>query len=420
MKKVTFAIIGMGNRGTQYASKQLKFPDKMEITAIADNRRIRLDAANKWLNLPEDRLYDGADSLLKEDKLADICVIATQDNQHVDHAVRAMEKGYDLLLEKPISNKIEDIDKIVKAANKLGRRVIICHVLRYTHFYQQVKKILQSGAIGKVETVEMSENVGYYHIAHSYVRGNWHKQETSSPMILAKCCHDMDLILWLTGKKCLKLNSFGSLDHFKAENCPEGATERCSDGCPVENCAFNAVKFYLSRIPGWPTSILHPEPNEENIMEVLRTTDYGRCVYKMDNDVVDHQTVNLLLEDGVTVTFQMDGFNIKQDRNIRVGGTEGELWGTFRDKKVYYQKFTDKKPTVIDIESLTTEFSGHGGGDTRLIEDVIKLYSGEEFDTGSITTIDRSAESHYICFAAEKSRVEGGQLVDVKEFIENL
>lgn len=419
MKKVTFAIMGMGNRGTQYASKQLKYPDEMEIVAMADNRRVRLDAANKYLNIPQERLFSSGEEMLKAPKLADIMIIATQDKQHKDHAIAAMEKGYDLLLEKPIANTAEDVYDIVEAANRLGRRVIICHVLRYTHFYQQIKKLLDSGVIGKVESVEANECVGYYHIAHSYVRGNWHKEADSSPMILAKCCHDMDLILWLTGKKCLKLNSFGSLDYFKAENCPEGAAERCTDGCKVKDCPFNAPKFYLGRMPGWPTNILHPEPTEENIMEILRTANYGKCVFKMDNDVVDHQTVNMLLEDGVTVTFQMNGFNNKQDRYIRIMGTEGEIWGNLRGNKVYYQRFNEKMK-FIDIETLTNEFSGHGGGDSRLIYDVIRLLRGDDFDKSSITTIDRSAESHFVAFAAEASRVNGGTLINMDNFTRNI
>ena len=418
MKKVTFAILGMGNRGTAYAGKQLRFPEEMEVVAIADNRRVRLDAANKYLNLPEDRLFDGADSILSQPKMADIMIIATQDAQHREHAVRAMELGYDLLLEKPISNKLEDVVYITEVAKRLGRTVIVCHVLRYTAFYREVKRLVEAGVVGKVQSVEAMEQVGYYHYAHSFVRGNWHKQSDSSPMILAKCSHDMDIIPWLVNKNCLKLNSFGSLDYFKAENCPEGATERCFD-CKVENCPFHAPNFYLSRMPGWPTHILHPEPNEENILEALRTTDYGKCVFKMDNDVVDHQTVQMLLEDGVTCTFQMMGFTNKQTRTLRIMGTAGEIWGDFHTRKVYWQRFNEEVHEV-DLEKLCTDFSGHGGGDSGLIYDVIRLYRGDDFDTSAITFLNRSAESHYMAFAAEASRVAGGQLMDMAAFVSNL
>ncbi len=288
MNKVTFAILGMGNRGTAYAANILKYPEQAQIVAMADNRRIRLDAANKYVHLTEEYLFDGADSILSRPKLADIMVIATQDSQHKDHAIRAMELGYDLLLEKPISNQLEEIVRIADVAKKLGRTVFVCHVLRYTPFYKQIKKLLDDGVVGRIQTVEAAEHVGYYHYAHSYVRGNWHKQADSSPMILAKCSHDMDILLWLIGKDCKKVNSFGSLDYFTRENAPEGSAERCKD-CQLD-CPFHAQRFYLSRIPGWPANILNPEPTEENILQALDQTDYGKCVFRMDNDVVDHQT----------------------------------------------------------------------------------------------------------------------------------
>jgi len=418
MKKLTFAIMGMGNRGTAYAGKQLKYPDEMEVVAMADTRRIRLDAANKYLHLPEDRLFDSADALLAQPKLADIMIIATQDKQHKDHAIRAMELGYDLLLEKPISNKLEDIVVIEQTAKKLGRRVIVCHVLRYTVFYKEVKRLIDEGIVGRVRSVEAMEQVGYYHYAHSYVRGNWHKEADSSPMILAKCSHDMDILQWLTGKQCKKVSSFGTQSYFTAEHCPEGATDTCFD-CKLD-CPFHAPRFYVGRIPKWPTTILQPEPTEENILQTLRETNYGKCVFKMDNDVVDHQTVNMLLEDNVTVSFQMVGFTNMQTRTIRVMGTEGEIWGNFHDNMLYYQRFGEEAPKSIDLTTLCNDFTGHGGGDAGLIYDVIRLYRGDDFDTSSITFLDRSAQSHYLAFAAEKSRLLEGQVLDMDEFTKSL
>ena len=418
MKKLTFAIMGMGNRGTAYAGKQLKYPEEMEVVAMADTRRIRLDAANKYLHLPEDRLFDSADALLAQPKLADIMVIATQDAQHKDHAIRAMELGYDLLLEKPISNKLEDIVVIEQTAKKLGRRVIVCHVLRYTVFYKEVKRLIDEGVVGRVRSVEAMEQVGYYHYAHSFVRGNWHKEADSSPMILAKCCHDMDILQWITGKECKKVSSFGSQSYFTAEHCPEGATDTCFD-CKLD-CPFHAPRFYVGRIPKWPTTILQPEPTEENILQTLRETNYGKCVFKMDNDVVDHQTVSMQLEDNITVTFQMVGFTNNQTRTIRVMGTEGEIWGDFHDNILHYQKFGETEAKTIDLTKLCNDFTGHGGGDAGLIYDVIRLYRGDDFDTSSVTFLDRSAQSHYLAFAAEKSRLLDGQVLDMDEFTKSL
>ena len=413
MEKVTFAVLGMGNRGSVYAGMQLQYPDEMQVTAMADTRPERLIAANKYLNLPEDRIFNSAEELFAQPKLAQIMVISTQDAQHKEHAIRAMELGYDLLLEKPISNKLEDTVEIANAAKRLGRTVIVCHVLRYTPFYRYVKKLLQQGVVGKIQSIEAAEWVGYYHFGHSFTRGNWHKTADSSPMILAKCCHDMDIIYWLAEAGCEKVTSFGSLAHYRKENMPEGATERCID-CKLD-CPWHAQRFYLPRVPKWPTNVIHPEPTVENITEMLNTTNYGRCIYQMDNDVVDHQVVNMQLEGGITVTFQMNGFANADTRTLHIVGTEGELYGNFRTKEFWWQRFGEERVDV-PAEVLGTETKGHGGGDSGMIRDVLHYYLGNEFDSSAITFIDRSVESHYMAFAAEKSRLEGGQLVNLADF----
>lgn len=415
MKKVTFAILGVGNRGTAYASKLLRYPDDAQIVAIADASPIRTASLNTYIHLPESAIYAGSDEIFAAGKLADVMIIATQDNQHREHALRAMELGYDLILEKPISNKLEDITVIADKAKELGRTVLVCHVLRYTPFYRTVKRLLDEGVVGNIHTVQATEDVGYYHIAHSYVRGNWHKLADSSPMILAKCSHDMDILIWLTNKHCQKLTSFGSLDHFVAANAPEGSTERCAD-CPLD-CPYHANRFYIGRIPGWPSNVLHPQPTPENITEILKTTNYGKCVYRMDNDVVDHQVVNMLLDDGVTVTFQMNGFNNIQTRTLRIMGSKGELWGDFHAKELYYRHY-GKEAQKVDFEMQ--ESSGHGGGDLGLIHDAIRYFRGDDFDTTAVTTIDRSVESHYMAFAAESSRIAGGELVNMDEYLKQV
>lgn len=418
MKKVTFAILGMGDRGTVYASKILLHPEEAEVVAVADLRQERLDKVNPYLNLPQERLFHSAESLLSQPKMADILIIATQDQQHCRHAVAAMEAGYDLLLEKPIASRLEDVVKVAQTAKRLGRRVLVCHVLRYTVFYKEVRRLVKEGVIGTVQSVEASESVGFFHQAHSFVRGNWHNAEKTSPMILAKCCHDMDILQWVVDKKCLKLNSFGSLNYFTEANAPEGSAERCFD-CTVENCPYHAPTFYVGRIPGWPANIVTPNPTEETVLQALRDTDYGRCVFRMDNDVVDHQTVHMLMEDGITLTFQMNGFTNIQTRQIRIRGTEGELWGHTKNKELCYQRWNEA-PVKIDLFALCDDFTGHGGGDAGIIRDIIRLYRGDDFDTSSITYLEDSVDSHYMAFAAEKSRVEGGSLVLMEDFVKEL
>jgi predicted dehydrogenase len=295
--------------------------------------------------------------------------------------------------------------------------VFVSHVLRYTPFYRQIKDLLREGKVGRIMSVEACEYVGYYHQAHSFVRGNWHSREQSCPMILAKSCHDMDILLWLIGAECERVNSFGSLDYFKRDNAPAHSAERCRD-CRVD-CPYNAQKFYLSSIPGWPANVLHPEPTEENILKVLDETDYGKCAFKMDNDVVDHQTCNMQFANGAVATFHMSAFNSLQTRYIRIMGTEGEVWGRMSDKKVYWQRFGEEIHE-IDLSEKLVDASGHGGGDRGLVFDVIRYMQGEEFDTSSVTLIERSVQSHYLAFACEASRLQEGKTLNFGEFVKGI
>lgn len=413
MKKITFAILGLGNRGGVYARTLQMFPEQAEVVAVAEARKHCIEAVNSYLKLPENRMFQTAEELLQQPKLADVLVVATQDAQHRDHACKALQLGYDLLLEKPIATDPEAVREIERIANRLGRKVVVAHVLRYSPFYKKVKQLLDQGAVGRILNLEAAEHVDCRHMAHSYVRGSWRRKDASSPIILAKCSHDMDLILWLTGKKCLSVSSIGSLDYFTKENMPEGAPYRCADGCPAKDCPFHAQRYYLSRIPGWPTNHMHPVTTEENISHILNTTRYGVCVFQQDNDVPDHQLVQLAMEDHVTAAFSLNAMHTRGTRTIRVGGTAGELWGDMNDKKIYVQKHGGE----VECFEITTDNSGHGGGDAGLVHDMMSYFRGEEI-SNSITTIGRSSESHYVAFAAEESRLLGGEKINMDTFIE--
>lgn len=419
MKKLTFAILGLGNRGTVYCNQLIKHSETAQIVAVAEKRKERIDSLREKLPHSNLSVFRSAEELLASERLADVLIVATQDSQHYEHAMAALKKGYHLLLEKPASNNPKECKEIAETANRYHCRILICHVLRYTPFYSRIKELLEKGTVGKIESIQADEQVGYYHYAHSYVRGNWHNSRTSSPMILAKCSHDMDLILWLTGKNCRKVSSFGSLDHFKAENAPEGATERCKD-CPVK-CPYHAQTFYLSRIPDWPTHILHPHPTEENIRDVLDQTDYGKCVYRMDNDVVDHQIVNLLLEDGITVNFQMFCFSNQGTRWIRIVGTQGEIWGDFKSNRVFWRLFGEEKEHLEDLNSPERDFQGHGGGDEGLIRSAIRFFREDSpFDADDAQVNHQAVESHFMAFAAEKSRLREGEVVDLDSYVRSV
>lgn len=420
MKKITVAIAGLGSRGLDtYARCLEKYPDRVELVAVADIRPDRVAVAAERYHIVSDMCFDSVESMLKAPKLADVLFICTPDDLHYAPAIAALEKGYHLLLEKPAARSVAECRHIAELAEEKQRHVIVCHVLRYTVFFQTLKKLIDEGKVGQVMNVEGIERVAYWHQAHSFVRGNWHVAADTTPMILAKCCHDMDMLLWLTGKKCERVTSFGHLSHFTAENLPQGAPERCSEACPMaDTCVYNAERYYLDMFrkhgDSWPVNVVAPEPTEEKIRAALKTGDYGRCVYRMNNDVVDHQVLNLQLEDDVTVAFTMTAFTATGGRVMRICGTAGEIFADMEKNIIRVMEF-GKEPVEIDVRKLTDDFSGHGGGDGRMIADYLDLLEGKPMNL-SLTTIARSVESHYVALAAEESRTHGGQVVVIDEF----
>lgn len=431
-KFLTAAIIGTGARGrSSYGARMLKFPDQIKVVAVADIDPIKLNICGDEHNVPADMRFNSADELLKQPKLADLLFICNQDRDHFASAIPALEKGYDIILEKPISPLLSECKKIAEKAEECGRKVLVCHVLRYTPFYVKIKELLDSGIIGDIVTVNAEEEVGYWHQAHSFVRGNWRNSKETSPMILAKCCHDMDILLWLIGKKCKNVSSFGSLKHFKPEFAPEGSADRCCN-CPEaikEKCPYEVTKFYIdgpiglkNGYYGWPRKVVNGiDPTIENVTEALKTGPYGRCVYKCDNDVVDNQVVNMLLEDNVTVNFTMSAFSANTDRSIRIRGTLGEIKASWSDDEIKLTVF-GKDPVVYHPHSSSRkdgsgDTGGHGGGDMGLIKGILALFGNGEASK-SVTFIDKSIESHFVALAAEESRLNNGLMIDMQEWTE--
>jgi predicted dehydrogenase len=293
---------------------------------------------------------------------------------------------------------------MVRQAEKHNRVLTICHVLRYTPFFITIKKLLEDGVIGDTVTIEHSENVAYWHQAHSYVRGNWRNSETSSPMILAKSCHDLDIISWLVGAKCTKVSSFGSLKYFNKENAPEGVPGRCLDGCPhKDSCAFYAPRIYLGNHGDWQTEIIKKaisnDTSNDGLVKALKEGPYGRCVFHCDNNVVDHQVVNMLFEGDITASFTMSAFTYDNTRRIRILGTKGELFGDMEKNNIYYVDFlTGTKRTI----ELNQSDQGHGGGDHGIMKDFVRSIKAK---TDSKTSAKQSLQSHLMAFAAEESRL---------------
>lgn len=427
---IKVAIAGLGNRGMDIYAHYAHFaPDEMQVVAAAEPIREKLEKAKKEYNIPAENCFSTVEELLQAPKLADVLVIATQDQYHVSQAIPALEKGYHILCEKPISPNLEECLKLRDKAHECHRSVAIGHVLRYTPFFSKIKELIQEGRIGDVVSVQGIENVMYWHQAHSYVRGNWRDSTTSSPMILAKSCHDLDIFVWLLDKKCERLSSYGSTYLFKESNAPEGSTLRCMDGCKAkENCPYDAEKIYITSPRtgirnvlaknytddnAWPCNVLVQELTEENVRKAIETGPYGRCVYHCDNNVVDHQVVNMEFEGGTTVTFTMSAFTSGSGRDIKIMGTMGDIVGSMTENKITVTNF-GKPAEVIDVLTLSDDFSGHAGGDNKLIHDfLVSLSQPENLRTG----IDQSIESHVIAFAAEYSRLHNGKNVELSQFI---
>jgi predicted dehydrogenase len=453
-------MIGAGNRAHAYAPYALAHPSELRFVAVAEPHAVRRARFARAHAIETEQMFCTWEDLLARGKIADVAFVCTMDRLHVAPTVAALEAGYDVLLEKPMATDLAGCVGLVQAAERTGRWLQVCHVLRYTAFFSALHDVIASGRLGDIVTVEHRENVVYWHMAHSYVRGNW-RNSRESPMILAKCCHDLDILYWNLGP-CTRLGSFGSLLHFRAENAPDGAPERCTDGCPhAGECPWYAPRLYVELAPlmqimrrsesrlervgaglaldhpavartvrriaspvgraldyrGWPVSAISEDTSPEARLSALRTGPYGRCVFRCDNDVVDHQTVNLELESGASVVLVMHGHSHEEGRTMRYDGTRATLRA----------RFTFGSPDVIEIHDHLTgrvervspraTAGGHGGGDEgivaaflRAVRDPSAASAGE-----AATTARESLESHLMAFAAEQARIEGA-VVDMARF----
>ena len=413
-----FALIGAGQRGMIYA-EYAYFKKGVEIAAVVDPHEGRRNIAAEKFHIPEECRFATVEAFFAKGKICDAVILASMDKDHYCQTMAALDCGYDLLLEKPISPDPKECMLIGQKARKLGRKIIVCHVLRYTNFFSKLKEIVDSGELGKVIAINHSENVGNFHIAHSFVRGNWRRSDETSPIIMQKSCHDMDILTWLVGSEAKRIASFGSLRHFKTENAPEGSTERCLECPAADKCQYNALKAYLPVRGGWPAALLGPDQSEEGIRKALETSPYGRCVYRCDNDVCDHQVTIIEFKNGVNVSFTLSGFTNRMCREIKIMCEYGEINACDDGDQIEITRFNSNQVEQINKTLIrTAQVEGfHGGGDSLLMEDFINNLEGSS--TESKTAIERSIESHVMACAAELSRVTG-RVVDIDEFKEEL
>lgn len=405
------ALIGAGQRGMIYAEYAC-CKKNVEITAVVEPHEGRRTIAAEKFGIGKANCFSRVEDFFAKGKLCDAVILATMDKDHFGHAMAALDCGYDILLEKPISPDPRECMLIGQKAKELGRKITVCHVLRYTNFFSKLKEIVDSGELGRIVAIEHSENVGNFHIAHSFVRGNWRRSEESSPIIMQKSCHDMDILTWLVGSEAKKIASFGSLRHFKEENAPEGSAARCLQCGAADSCQYNAVRAYLPVRGSWPATLLGPDQSEEGILKALETSPYGRCVYRCDNDVCDHQVTIIEFKNGVNVSFTLSGFTNRMCRSIKIMCEFGEINACDDGDQIEITRFNSNQVEQISKTLIrTAQVEGfHGGGDSLLMEDFIRnLESG---NAESKTTIERSIESHIMAYAAELSRVTG-RVVDM-------
>lgn len=414
MSLVKLIVIGAGSRGTRYSAYAAVHPELAQVVGVAEPREFYRNRMVSDYNITSENVFTDWKELAGREKFANAVIIATQDNMHADPAVAFAKKGYHILLEKPMATNEQDCRRIAKVAVENKIILSVCHVMRYTPFTIKLKEMVDSGIIGDIVNIQLLEPVGYWHQAHAYVRGNWRKESKSAPMLLAKSCHDLDWIRYFMATPCVKISSFGNLKHFRKENKPQGASSRCMDCSCEGQCPYSAKKIYIGRAEkdnfGWPNDVLTSELTVRGVTEAVKNGPYGRCVYECDNDVVDHQVVNMLFEDGKTASFTMTAFSEHISRKSYIFGTRGSLCGD--SKKIEHFDFLTDKHEVIDTGTPDGSIvggimGGHGGGDYGIMKNFIVSVAGDDNTDNISSGPQESLEAHLMVFAAEKARHNG-------------
>ena len=432
-KPVTAIIVGAGHRSFVYSKLAKTNPEMLKIVGVADPNPIRRKKAMDEFGFGEEMCFENAEELAKKGKLADAVINGTMDEQHLETAVPLLNAGYDMLLEKPFAPNEQEMREIVNCAKKNDSKVMICHVLRYTPFYYAIKERVYNGEIGDIINIQQTEHVSYHHLSTSYVRGKWaNSKKCHTSMLLAKSCHDMDIMMWMmSATKPTQIASFGSKFQFKPENAPEGAGTICMKDCPyVDTCVYSTKRLYIDHPDRWAFYVWDAlegkeNPTIEDKIELMKSdSPYARCIYKCDNDVVDHQSVLINFASGATGTLNMIGGSAEPRRDIHIIGTKGEIFGNFEESKFTVLKI-DPSPEAhheeCDVEEVDLKvtgdmvgaYGGHGGGDERLAADFVKFIRGEK-PSLACTSIFDSVAGHLCVYLADNSRENGGIPQEVK------
>ncbi len=403
-KPTSIVAIGVGNRMRTYMHFVEQNPDRAHIVAIVEPDPIRRNAMADKFGIPAEKCFTTYAEFFKAPVKADAVFICTPEREHYGCCIAALRHGYHVLLEKPVAQSYRQCREIYEAARKAGKIVFVCHVLRYHPCFIKIKELVASGRYGKIVSITHTEDVGIDRATHSYVRGYMNNEVGNNPMILAKCCHDIDFLAWLTDADCKYISSFGSLRWFKSENAPEGSSSRCID-CSIEKkCPFSAVDLYWRRRQ-WISNFDIPDGSdiETVIKDQLENGEYGRCVYHCDNDVVDNQVVTMQMSDNSLITVCMDIFTRRDGRRTDIKMTNGEIVSD--GLKITATDFTTRDVDIFDFSDLEGK-PFHAGADLRLVDNFLKAVNGEQAED-NLTTIEESMKSHLLCFEAEHSRHTG-------------
>ncbi len=417
---ISVIIVGMGARASIYSMVALTNPELLRVVGVVETNPERRDQARIMFDLPDEHCFNSVDELVALPRFADAVINCTMDRLHVQTSLPLLRHGYDLLLEKPYALSDEEGQPLIKCARETGRKVMVCHVLRYTPFYRAMRRVIALGSIGEVINIHMANQVGYLHESVSFVRGKYAREEIcGSGMLLTKCSHDLDIMSWLMGENTpATISSVGGVIQFKEEKAPEGAGTHCLNNCPLErDCPFSARRLYIEHPLRWSNNVWHDTNNapstDEEKEAILRQPDnpFSRCVYRCNISIVDHQSVLIHFRDGATGTFSMNGGASTPRRIIHVTGTRGEIYGDFEEECFHVRQMDPTAPggyteRTLDMSDFQ-QGDAHGGGDRSIVLDFIALLRGERTSPGC-PTLEDSITGHRMVFLAEKSRLAGG------------
>lgn len=404
--------MGAGSRGFGYARQAAALG--AEIIAVADPDRRKRRRLVASFGSPATHEAESWEDLEFAPGEVDGVIIATMDDLHVEPTLRFSALAVPILLEKPIGRSWEECRRLRDELDCDHPPILVAHVLRYAPYTRLLRSMVDDGALGDVVNVHHYEPVGFWHFAHSFVRGNWRSSTDAAAFMVAKACHDVDWIMHLIDAECVAVSSFASLSHFRPERRPQGAAERCVD-CTVD-CVFDARSIYLEPARAgdfsWPVDTICVDPSVEAVADAVEHSRFGRCVYNGGNDAADTQVASMLFAGGQTATVTVSAFTELRSRTSIVAGTRGEATVTADGIEIY--SFADRRRRSWTVEERRASgiMDSHGGGDDMLMERFLSEIN-RPTEAGR-AAFSEALRSHQVAFAIEEAS-RRRQVVDPRE-----